>query len=394
MAFPPLHVAHFWRHGLLAAGLLGSGAYLLGKWHGYRRALRRAPPGHPRGPGHPALLAGGLALGAWCLGGGRLFERLRRRNCPADWPEPIDPGEVRCLRCPDGTEVHVVLHGPPDGPPVVLTPGWGADTGEWAYTVRDLAGRYRLITWDLPGLGESSPPCDGDWSLGRVAADLRAVLDLAGGRGAVLVGHSLGAMIVLDFCRLFPQTLGHEVAGLVLGHVTYTNPVLTTARPRLTTALQKPVFEPLCHLTAAASPLVRVLAWLSYLDGSAHRSLASSLFSGNETWEQVEYLARYYLQSSPGAAAHYTLAMFGYDVTATLGRITVPTLIVAGDGDRNCTPAVHEFMARAIPGARLLMLRPARHGGLLEHYRAFDRALAEFTDACAGAGSPAPAGRF
>ena len=95
----------------------------------------------------------------------------------------------------------------------------------------------------------------------------------------------------------------------------------------------------------------------------------------------MEYLARYYLQSSPEAAAHYTLAMFDYDATAVLSRITVPTLIVAGDNDRNCTPAVHEFMARAIPGARLLMLRPARHGGLLEHYGAFDRALAAFIDA-------------
>src|SRR5947207_44430 len=111
---------------------------------------RRRPPGSQqtagRAAGMPVAIPGLTQLG-----------RLRPRRCRADWPEAADPGEVRRLRRPDGTEIHVVLRGPADGPPVVLTPGWGADTGEWAYTVRDLAGRYRLITWDLPGLGESTP---------------------------------------------------------------------------------------------------------------------------------------------------------------------------------------------------------------------------------------------
>jgi pimeloyl-ACP methyl ester carboxylesterase len=389
MVFPPLHLLGAWRRGLLTAGLLGAGAYLLGRWYSHRRAARASPgygeplPASVRRPAEGALLLGGLALGAWCLGGGWLVERLRRRHCPQDWPGPLGGGDVRRLRRPDGTELHVVLHGPPDGPPVVLTPGWGADTEEWAYTRRDLAGRYRLIAWDLPGLGKSSPPRDGDWSMERLARDLKAVLQVAGGRGAVLVGHSLGAMIILEFCRLFPEALGTTVRGLVLGHVTYTNPARTTTDPGLTTALQKPVFEPVCHLTAHLAPLVRVLAWLCYLSGEAHRLLEAGLFSGHESWEQLDFLARYYLWTWPVAPAQYTLAMFRYDVTATLAAIHVPTLIVVGDQDGNCAPEAQAFMARVMPNARLLTLRPARHAGLIEHYRTFDLALAGFVDACA-----------
>jgi pimeloyl-ACP methyl ester carboxylesterase len=190
-------------------------------------------------------------------------------------------------------------------------------------------------------------------------------------------------MIILEFCRLFPEALGTRVRGLVLGHGTYTNAALTTARPDLTAPLQKPVFEPVCHLTVHLAPLVRVLAWLCYLDGSAHRMIEAGLFSGNESWEQLDFLARYYLRTWPVAAAQYTLAMFRFDTTATLGSIRVPTLIVVGDHDGNCAPEAQEFMAREIPGARLLTLRPARHAGLIEHYRTFDRALADFADACA-----------
>ncbi len=391
MVFPPLHLLGVLRRGLLTAGLLGAGGYLLGHWYTRRRAARTfvdggeplPPPRPARRPAERALLLGGMALGAWCLGGGWLVARLGRRHRPQDWPAPAPDGDVRRVRRPDGTELHVVVHGPADGAPVVLTPGWGADTQEWAYTRRDLAGRYRLIAWDLPGLGQSSPPRDGDWSMERLARDLDAVLEVAGGRGAVLVGHSLGAMIILEFCRLFPEALGTRVRGLVLAHVTYTNPAQTTTQPDLTTALQKPVFEPVCNLTIHLAPLVRVLAWLCYTSGEAHRMLEAGLFSGNESWEQLDFLARYYLWASPVAAAQYTLAMFRYDVTATLPAIAVPTLIVVGDQDGNCAPEAQAFMARAMPNARLLTLRPARHAGLIEHYGTFDRALAGFVDACA-----------
>jgi hypothetical protein len=40
-------------------------------------------------------------------------------------------------------------------------------------------------------------------------------------------------------------------------------------------------------------PLVRVLNWLSYLNGSAHVSTKLSGFAGTETWQQVDFASRY-----------------------------------------------------------------------------------------------------
>ena len=62
----------------------------------------------------------------------------------------------------------------------VFTHGWGANADEWYYQKQHLAGRFRLIVWDLAGLGYSTQPDNRDYSLEKMAADLEAVLALAG----------------------------------------------------------------------------------------------------------------------------------------------------------------------------------------------------------------------
>ena len=49
---------------------------------------------------------------------------------------------------------------------------------------KETRDRFRLIAWDLPGLGRSVQPADGDYRLEKLARDLEAVLGLAGGRPA------------------------------------------------------------------------------------------------------------------------------------------------------------------------------------------------------------------
>ncbi len=76
--------------------------------------------------------------------------------------------------------------------------------------------RFRLIVWDEPGSEKSTPPTTRDYSLENLARDREAVLALAGDKPAILLGHSIGGMITLTFCRLFPSALGSRVMGLVL----------------------------------------------------------------------------------------------------------------------------------------------------------------------------------
>ena len=221
-----------------------------------------------------------------------LVAQTSKRASAHDEPRDLRTGEKHRIRRPDGSELQVECYGPADGPPVILTHGWGATSTEWYYLKKHLTDRFRLIVWDLPGLGLSRKPDNNDYRLEKMAADLEAVLTFAGNQPAVLVGHSIGGMILLTFCRVFPEALGQRVAGLVLAHTTYKNPVRTTRMASLYTMLEKPVIIPLTYLTIALWPLVWLMDIMSYLNGSAHRSTRRSSFAGTETPGQVDFIAQ------------------------------------------------------------------------------------------------------
>ena len=409
MPFMPFNILGMWFRGLLAIVLLGLSIYLLREW--YERAttvhepiavaeadVRRDPEagrdpavGRTRSarlsswrPGWDtptAMLAGGLALMGLSLGGGSFaFPLMRRRG--TDEPNSERGGRVERLKRPDGSELHVDMYGPADGPTIVLTHGWGANATEWYYLKKQLGDRFRLIAWDLPGLGLSKRPDNNDYSLDKMARDLDAVVALAGNAPVVLLGHSIGGMISLTYCRLFAESLGRKVSGLVLVHTTPTNPMRTTKNAGLYTALQKPVIEPLLHLTIWLSPLVWAMNWMAYLNGSAHRSTAKESFAGTETRGQLNFAARFMPHGSPAVLARGMFGMLAYDASATLKTIDAPVLVVPGDLDGTCTPEASTWMDKDLPKSKLEALTPAKHMGLLEHKDRFSKLVGEFVSSC------------
>ena len=94
---------------------------------------------------------------------------------------------------------------------VVLVHGWTCDSSSWDAQVPVLAKRYRVITVDLPGHGRSDAPKDGNFSMDLFARAVEAVRAEARAEKIVLVGHSMGAPVIRQYARLFPE----HVAGLV-----------------------------------------------------------------------------------------------------------------------------------------------------------------------------------
>jgi pimeloyl-ACP methyl ester carboxylesterase len=390
MAMIPTAIFFIWFSGLLSLGIIAGAVYLLRQWYQtawvYDAVLDRTIFDPHIGLNVPtALLVGGLLLLLWAVAGGvivRLVLRLTSRNSPHDQPTSARDGRTQRLRRPDGTELQVEHYGRADGPALIFTHGWGTDSTEGYYLKRQLSDRFHIIVWDLPGVGESTRPDSNDYSLEKFASDLNAVIDLANGQPVILVGHSIGGMTTLTFCRLFPEALGTRVAGLVLVHTTYTNPVRTTTFARLNTALERPVLVPLLHLMIWLSPLVRVMNWLSYLNGSSHLSTKLSGFAGTETWQQVDFASRYGLYLSPAVLARGMFGMLRYDATATLKTIHVPTLVVAANRDPVCKPEASERISDDVPRAELTPLVPAKHMGFMEHHTQFAALVDDFAEAC------------
>jgi pimeloyl-ACP methyl ester carboxylesterase len=153
------------------------------------------------------------------LGGGRLVSPLWWR-AGSHKPGPL----------PAGTVLHLESDGPPDASPLLCTHSWGVTSAQWQVWQPLMGPECRLVVWDVPGLGGSTRPTTADESLEKMAQALEAILTFLGPRPVLLVGHSIGGMLLLTLCRLFPEALGARVCGLVLVHTTDTNPVRMTAR--------------------------------------------------------------------------------------------------------------------------------------------------------------------
>lgn len=390
MAMIPTAIILIWFSGLLSLGIIGGAVYLLYQWYQtawvYDRLLDCVVFNPDIGMNAPtALLVGGLLLLIWAIAGGflvRLFLRLISRNSTHEQPTPARDGRIQRLQRPDGTELQIERYGRTAGPTLIFTHGWGTDSTEWYYVKRQLADRFQIIVWDLPGVGESTRPRTNDYSLEKFASDLNAVIDLSDGQPVILVGHSIGGMITLTFCRLFPEALGTRVAGLVFVHTTYTNPVRTTTLARLNTALERPVLVPLLHLIIWLAPLVWVMNVISYLNGSSHISTKLSGFAGTETWQQVDFASRYGLYMSPAVLARGMLGMLRYDATETLKTIHVPTLVVPANRDPVCKPEASERINLDVPTAEITPLAPAKHMGFMEHNTQFAALVSDFTESC------------
>jgi pimeloyl-ACP methyl ester carboxylesterase len=110
----------------------------------------------------------------------------------------------------DGIQIHSSSHGA--GPKtLVLVHGWTCDETTWDAQVPALSKQYRVLTLDLPGHGKSAPPKDGMYSMELFAKAVEAVRSEAKADKVVLVGHSMGTPVVVQYARMFPQ----HTAGLV-----------------------------------------------------------------------------------------------------------------------------------------------------------------------------------
>ncbi|HUI76905.1 MAG TPA: alpha/beta hydrolase [Bryobacteraceae bacterium] len=104
----------------------------------------------------------------------------------------------------DGLKIHSTTTG--KGPnTVILVHGWTCDETTWNSQVPELAKQYRVITLDLPGHGQSASPKDGKFTMDLFARAAEAVRKESKADRVVLVGHSMGTPVVVQYARLYPQ---------------------------------------------------------------------------------------------------------------------------------------------------------------------------------------------
>jgi 3-oxoadipate enol-lactonase len=254
----------------------------------------------------------------------------------------------------EGGEVAVEVRG--EGRAVLFVHGFPLDRTMWRHQLAGLS-RWKRVAPDLRGVGESSPGTS-EYSIGRYADDLVAVLDAVGVGQAVVCGLSMGGYVLFDLLRRYPERLRAVV--------------LCDTRPQADSADARRNRDELAALAAEKGP-----------DAVAERLLPgllapATLTDQPEVMTQCREMAR--RCSVVGMVGALRAMRERADSTPLLGTIAVPTLVVVGAEDRVSPPPVAQAMAEAIPGARCVIIPGAGHVAPLEQPLAVSRVLGDFLE--------------
>jgi pimeloyl-ACP methyl ester carboxylesterase len=378
--------------GLFSWLTLALSGYLL--WSGYERADEDEPDVRAGliEEGDEWRMWAGWALLFLSLFGRFIWPLILAKGNGRNEPR-IERGQARTVQGADGSKINLEQFGRAEGPALVLTHGWGLDSTVWRYLRRDLGDRFRILVWDLPGLGRSGQPGDGRYTMERLGDDLRAVAEAAGGP-VVLVGHSIGGMTSQTLAGLRPEVLGDGVKGIVLVNTTHLRPSRTTAMSGLVEALY-PIASLFLRLQIPLAPLAWLVKWQSYFSGQAHIANRIGGFGKHVTRGQLEHITRLATKANPAVEAKGIFAMQGWDITPKLPGVHVPVLVLTGDVDLITKEEAGKTIARTIPGARHQSMPGCGHMGFYEYAEAYNREIGAFADevlAGGGQGAPQPVG--
>ena len=234
---------------------------------------------------------------------------------------------------------------------LVFLHGVGGSGEAWAPQERAFGRDHRVTSWTAPGYGGRVLP--EDLSFAGLARQLIDDLDT---ERFALVGHSFGGMVAQQVAKDFPDRL----SCLVLSGTSsaFGNPDGDFQKRFIAQRL-----EPL-----DAGQTMADLA----------PSIVDSLVGDGADEEGLE-IARQCMSQVPEATYRAVLELIvTFDLRDTLGAISCPTLVLAGENDKSAPAAMMERMAARIPGAEFAVLAGAGHLANLEHPDAFNVKLSAF----------------
>jgi 3-oxoadipate enol-lactonase len=253
-------------------------------------------------------------------------------------------------------EVAYTEDGPADAPVVVLSNSLGATRGMWDPQVPALAERYRVVSYDTRGHGDSPSPA-GPYTLDDLVDDVVALLDRLGVRRAHVAGLSLGGMTAMRLAAREPARVDRLVA------------LATSAKPDPQGFLDRAAAAR-SGGTAPLAPTV-VSRWLTPGYAAAHPDLVARLEAMIVAADDEGY-------------ALCCEVVAAVDLREDLARITAPTLVVSGAEDPALPPPHQQAIADGIAGSSLVSVSPGAHLPNLEQPLEVTGALLGHLDAAGG----------
>jgi pimeloyl-ACP methyl ester carboxylesterase len=236
---------------------------------------------------------------------------------------------------PDSVHIEYRLYGHGD-PAVLLVHGWAADANYWNAQIEPLAARYTVAAINLAGHGASGSNRS-DWSIANYARDVAAVAHELPNAHLALVGHAMGAAVVLSATPL----LGSRVIGVVVVE-----------------ALRSAGMPP----PSAAEIERRVAPFSADFIGETRKLVSASLFPRGADAVLVQKVA-YDMSLEPQAIAIASMrALLAFDLRGVLPAIHVPVYAINSD----LAPTDAARIRKLLPDFTLDVLEHGSHFPMLD----------------------------
>lgn len=229
------------------------------------------------------------------------------------------------------------------GPAVFLTHGYAVTGALWDGQLEAFQATHRMIAWDMRGHGRSDSPAARDfYTEDRSIEDMQAVLAAAGEDRIVLGGLSLGGYLSLAFYHRHPE----RVRALIL----------CDTGPGFKAEASREAWNRRAEETAVG---------LEQRGPDALRDIMDNVPSKHQTTRGLILSARGLFRQKDSR------------IIESLPEIRVPTLVVVGENDEPLLAGCH-YMAKKIPGAKLVVVPRSGHYPNVDEPRIFNDAVREF----------------
>ncbi len=226
---------------------------------------------------------------------------------------------------------------------LIFIHGSGGDHSAWSNQYAALHNHYNLVAVDLTGHGSSEG--NGKSDIASYCLWVKKLLDILQLNNIILVGHSLGAAISLQFALTYPQTI-HGIVTVGCGIKMPVNPA---------------IFE---FLKTNPVESVELICKFSVAKANREKFMAPLMKSLAQARIDV-------LQGDLSACDKF-------DVTEEINKISLKALVVCGAEDKMTPPEFSRQVSENISYAKLCLIEGAGHMVMMERPKEFNQALINF----------------
>ncbi len=297
------------------------------------------------------MLADNLETSLWLAIRGRL------RTFDPTGCDPITPsiigGPMSSSIHANGLRINARIDGPDGAPVVMFSNSLMSNLDMWDAQMAALTARYRVLRYDQRGHG-GTQTTPGPYPTELLAEDAFAVIEAMGVGPVHFVGLSMGGFTAQVLAVRRPEV----VRSLVLCDTACVMPPESLWNERIEIAQTQGI------AALAQGTLERWFTAPFHETGKAELATVRAMILGT------------------GAAGYIACAEGIRDmrICDNLAQITVPTLVMVGEGDPACPVASAEVLHARIAGSELVVLKNAAHLPNIEQSEEFNRVLLDFLD--------------